>query len=462
MHRNHYPICGPPALPAGPFFFLLIIIASIASAQQGNDPSFKLSAGTSFGDIFRQTSDRSRTTVFTRGSHVLLSGVRGSDSISLQYLSEEYYAAVDQQQTRFTGSLLLGRRTVTAGYAGRYSVLRYALSAGVPVDASPNTVHYILSLSTAPFGPLLSAAVSYGTAPQRYSAGVSFLDFLMPAADGINGGTAAYSISLSPISPFTADVEYEESAGEKREGESGYSSRTRYHSIIKRMSGTYVFSEEMILQAGATTGEYRLDLDLHNGGLSFGGLTNGASRYVRYSAGAILPLLKGSAEYSFEQYDLSGVGGIESWPFTTLAASIIANRLNYAFSGMVKHHALSNSMSAEFSGLSLSGTLSYHRILADAALEHWEPEFLVFGKKNFTSDPFSINDLHLLGFGITVQFPVKAASVTCSAQQYIPVAVSYRSRTAAPAPGPAPAPAAPSSVSTDGGRHAAVSVTIPF
>jgi hypothetical protein len=454
---------GPIISSYGPrFYFLLGLISSYAFGQQDSVTVFHLSAQTSYSDIFRQSSDRSRTVVFSSASSFSLSAAKNEDSLSVSYLSSTNYASVGQQQSRFTASLLHIRRDIVVSYNSTLSLLHYGISAGIPVTAEHASPRYGLVLSASPFNSFVNASISLQRNPARYTSGIAFHDFIVPFRDDLNSMSTTYTISISPLSALRTTILYDEVSGDRPALAEGYGMWTQFRSIGKELSGSYSLSQDMIIRISGATSEHRMNLTMKEHALTFGDLSNGSLRMTKYTSGLRVLPLGLSAEYSFEQFSLSGVGEIESWPFTSLASSIISNRLNYTLTGTFKHHALGISSNILSGPAPITASISYHHILADAMLEHWEPEFLVFGRKNFITDPFTISDLQLLGLSITAMIPFGGTDISLFADQYIPFSIRYRSAAAGTGQVPTPTTTAPSRSVTDGGRRAGISLSLPL
>jgi len=217
----------------------------------------------------------------------------------------------------------------------------------------------------------------------------------------------------------------------------------------------YSFTPSTSSAVEISTDEIRTELIFKQNSQSFGDLLSGSGKTSKYSAlfhtkEFSVPLF---IKYSFEELTLSGIGHFESWPFTSLAASIINNRLNYEVQGSVKHHSLTATSAFPFASSFLFVTASYHRVLPDVVLEHWEPEFLVFGMKNFTRDPFSIKDSRLASIELRYEFKFLSANISLFGEQYIPLSISYGKPERAPAPNQPPVPTSTRKISTDGGRR---------
>ena len=444
------------------FCFYSLLFLTVSFAQSDSSLTINISAGTEYFDIFRQTSDRSRTVALSKQTYATLSAMFENDSLSLTYRSIEHYAAFNQNESRFNASLKNSLQSVRLSFASALYFFDYSLALGIPLNTPSYPFYYKAAIFASPFGSLLNFDVALERSPSHYNNSISFQDFFVPLRDVSTTTTISYTIRSMPFIDLSSAIHYYESDENKKGVTTGYGVTTEHQYFGKKISLQYSFSHSTFLQTEIGTEEFSTDLTFKQNNQSFGDLSNGSGKHSTYSAllhtkELSFPL---SIKYSFEQLSLSGLGHFESWPFTSLAASIIANRLNYQISGFIKHHSLETKSNVEFESSSLAITASYHRISPDAVLEHWEPEFLVFGMKNFTRDPFSINDIHLIGIGLQYEIPFGDLIVSAYLEQYIPIAIRYRERIPTAPPSPSEPTKTSSAPATDGGRRAGLFFTI--
>ncbi|MFA5832413.1 MAG: hypothetical protein WDA22_02945 [Bacteroidota bacterium] len=444
------------------FFFLFILLIDPLTAQSDSGYTFHISSGSSYFDIFRQRSINSRTIAFSKESFAYLAAMSGKESLSVAIRTFEHYAAVNQYRSKFTSSFSNELQTIGLLYANSLSFFNYLLELTAPLNTSSMEMKYRVSIGVDPFNGLLDAGISLQRNPFQYTTALTFQDFIVPFRDLPPITTVSYTIRSKPFSDFRTEIDYIESDGTDFTISNLYGMNFDFHSFGKKIAVHYTFLESSSLTAEIETEEYRTELTFKKNNISFGDFVDGSGKHSRYMAGILTKVFGTpiSAEYSFGQLSVAGLGQVESWPFTTLAASIITNKLNYQLSGTLKHHALATSADFVFETSTLTTKLSYHRILPDAVIEHWEPEFLVFGMKNFTRTPFSISDIHLVGLGVQYQVSFDRFTISALLDQYIPLSITYRKSI----PSITPAPGVPSSVSstpkTDGGRKAAIILSV--
>jgi hypothetical protein len=444
------------------FCFFLLLVFSVSYSQSDSGYIYSISGGSEYFDLFRQRSENSRTTVFSKNSFAEFSAASGSDSISIALHTSEHYAAVNQKATKFSSSFGIKKQNIDIRYSAQYSFINYAISVGSALNTASRQLNFKVSVMADPFDQLLIGGISLERSPFHYNTSVLFQDFFVPLHDVPQTSNISYMIRSRPFQDFYTEIDYYDTDGENSNLANEYGTALHYNTMGKKLMFRYSFSGSTVLTAKAGTVEFRTDLVLKKSDLSFGDLVKGFGKYSHYTVGIHtdelnLPI---SVTYSYSQLALSGIGHIESWPFTTLAASIITNRLNYQLSGLIKHHSVEATTDFHFASSSLSAVLSYHRILPDAALEHWEPEFLVFGVKNFTRNPFSISGIHLAGIGFHYEIPIGNISISAYLEQYLPLFITYRRTISTASPSPSEPAATSSAPTTDGGRKAGLFFTV--
>ena len=446
------------------FCFFLLLIFSVSYSQPDSGYSYHLSGGSEYFDLYRQRSENSRTIVFAKNSFVAFSAVSSTDSLLFSFNTTENYAAVNQQRSKFSTSLNNGRQNLDLMYSSSWTYINYALSIGTALNTSSRQLNYKISVSADPFDRILSGGISFERSPIHFTTSILFQDFFVPIQEDPLSTNISYTIQSRPFEDFSTRIDYYDSDGMNDKRESVYEVNSNHRTIGKKLYLQYILRETSIFSTEIETDEFRTELIFKKNDLSFGDLVKGFGKYSHYRVSFHTEELKLpiSVKYSFDQLSLSGLGHFESWPFTTLAASIITNRLNFQLSGFIKHYSLETTADFQFEASSLSASLSYHRILPDAVLEHWEPEFLVFGEKNFTRNPFSISDIHLIGIGIHYGIPFGNVSISAYLEQYLPLSITYRGTISTASPSPSvPATTSPSQ-STDGGRRAGLFFMVNF
>ncbi|MDD8018794.1 MAG: hypothetical protein PHP42_10515 [Bacteroidota bacterium] len=373
------------------------------------------------------------------------------------FRSFENYAAVNQQQSDFNISIKNSLKIAMAGFHSQWEFIEYSIDAGIPF----NTVSYPLQLQfgimVSPWKKLLQAELAWKRMPFDYSTSIMFHDFVFTTGDMTSSSVASYSLYSQPLDFFGGSIAYYETIGNNDAAQEGYGLRTTHRFFGKGFSLYYITANSTRITAEIITNEYRSDLIFKRDGQSFGDLSQGFAKYSRYTlvgknTKLFIPL---TVEYYFEQIKASSFGHFESWPFTSFVASIITNRLNYQVDGFIKHHSISVSSRFSFGKAQFNTEFGYHRIISDVFIDHWEPEILVFGTKNFTRDPFSIKDAHVGKLGVAIDYSWNSFGVNAFIEQYFPISITYRHHepiVPSPTP-PSPPPTEESRLSTDGGRR---------
>jgi len=121
-------------------------------------------------------------------------------------------------------------------------------------------------------------------------------------------------------------------------------------------------------------------------------------------------------------FSLSGVGELETFPFAPIFASVLVNR--FYVKGNLKFDVYNYSVSSEFNwGLvSFNTEFNFYHVQPRYKMEYWQPEYLVFGKKNYKTLTSEISKFGLLeaGFGFKYNFS-KNGLISARVSQFIPV-----------------------------------------
>ena len=457
-------------LKRGPFFFTngsrfcfyLLLIPSFLHGQNDSAASVVVTAETNYFDVFRQKAENSSTTILAKESSAGVSVRSGRDSLNVSACSSEVYAGFSEPASQFSSSLQNSVQTFSCSYSRALTLVQYSLAVGMVVNARSHPLYYKAGLTTSPFEDVLGLTLGLERSPYRFGSSISYFDFQVLFDDPAYSTIASFVLRSKPFAAFLASLEYREADGGSSPSSTDYGIGSSDRYFAKKISAEYIFSHTSSVSAEFSTEEFRSDIDMNRDDELFGDLTHGFAKHSRYmvrgtSGQFSVPL---TLEYAFDEISSSGSGHIESWPFTSLVSSIIANRLFYQFNGSLKVHSLTSAARIEVMSMPTNLEISYQRVLADVVLENWEPEFLTFGMKNYSSNPFSIKDIQLLKLGIATTIPICGAEITAEIQQYIPIAISYRQEPVSVPPGePTPKTSSPR---TDGGRKFGVRVKVPL
>lgn len=445
------------------FCFYILLIPSFLYSQVDSTVNVVVTAETNYFDVFRQKSDNSSTTILVRESSAGVSARHGMDSLTLSASSSEEYAGFSEPPSQFSASLHNSLQTLNCSYSRKLTFVEISFAAGMVMNANSHPLYYKTALTASPFDEILALKLGLERLPYRYGSSVSFYDFQVSFDDDAHSTIASFILHSKPFASLLTSLAYCEADGGSSPSSTEYGVGSSVRYFGKKVSAQYFFSLTSNVAAELSTEEFRSDIDFDRDGQLFGDLTHGFAKHSRYMIAVSanqynLPI---TLEYAFDQISSSGTGHFESWPFTSLVSSIITNRLLYQFNGFLKVHSLRSAAKLEVLSMPTNFEISYQRILADIVLENWQPEFLAFGMKNYSSDPFSIKEIQILKFGIETTILTRLAEITAQIEQYVPIAITYRGQESVSAPpGEPPTPA--STPKTDGGRRFGVKMKIPL
>jgi hypothetical protein len=436
------------------FYFCLLLIPSFLYSHGDSTASVVITAETNYFDVFRQKSDKSSTTILVRESSVGVSARYGLDSLTLSVASSEQYAGFSVPTSQFSASLDNSLQTLNSSYSSKLMFLQYSLAAGMVMNAGSHPLYYRAALTASPFEEILRLTLGLERLPYRYGFSVSYYDFQVPFDDAAHSTVASFTLRSKPFATLLTSLSYSEADGGSSPSSTEYGVGSSERYFGKKIFARYFFSLTSNATAELSTEEFRSDIVFNRDNQLFGDFTQGLAKHSRYMvAGSAVQFdLPITLEYAFDQVSSSGSGHFESWPFTSLVSSIITNRLLYQFNGSLKVHTLRSTTKLNLLAMPTNLEVTYQRVLADIVLENWQPEFLAFGMKDYSSNPFSIKDIQLLKFGIETRILTGFAEITAHIEQYIPISITYRRQESVSAP-PGEPPTPTSTPQTDGGRR---------
>jgi len=128
-----------------------------------------------------------------------------------------------------------------------------------------------------------------------------------------------------------------------------------------------------------------------------------------------------SISYNYLKGNVSG--NIESWPFTDIIQSIVANRLNYQAYGSVNVMESSLSSKMIFKKFSIKPVIDIYYINPDLTLQDWQPVYLVFGIKDYNENTDCINYMLLGRAGTEAAVDIGIAVVSLNIYQFFPLLI---------------------------------------
>ncbi len=450
-----------------PRFFLLVLLCLYvlpAFAQKTDSLChYKVSVEAEYFDLFRQKSERASTTLFAKYTSFSLSVVHSSDSLCFFAGEEKEYGAYDNHFSNFS---LTGENSLQSGgisWNSSAAFFKYSLTAGIQL----NGIRYFpfggAAIQAEPFGNFLTASLAWNRAPIRGLNSFLFQDFAVHLTDDAPADSWNFTVAGKPFEDASAGIQLYETRSNHSHASAGYAPDYSFYEFGRKLFFTFTPAKSWKAWAGIFVSQQRGSLFLFSEDQSFENLPNASGEQSGFKGGISTTVfaLPFTASYSYKKITSDGVGEVESWPFTSLAASVISNRLNYHFNAAVTIHSLSVTPRV-FSLPAIDAQAEYLFVVPDVYAEHWQPQFLVFGVKDYAKDYFSIERMHLLKIAALGYFQVAKIDVRISLEQCLPVSITYRTKPSVTLP-PVPSPQPPSSKpTTDGGRSATIALSFNF
>ncbi len=115
------------------------------------------------------------------------------------------------------------------------------------------------------------------------------------------------------------------------------------------------------------------------------------------------------------------IGEIQSWPFTDVITSSIANRIYYRGSFNITNYYLQIRNKYKISSVEISPEILFLHLIPKGELENWQPLFLVFGVKNFQQSKIMFRSIGLIHLGLELKFEFNNYLLTLASGQIIPI-----------------------------------------
>ncbi len=128
-----------------------------------------------------------------------------------------------------------------------------------------------------------------------------------------------------------------------------------------------------------------------------------------------------SFSVSYDFYRGYAVGNIQSWPFTSVLTSLIANRLNYRLAGHVYLFSIETKKHFALSNFSFKPEFSVYQILPELTLDNWQPSYLVFGVKDFTRNILPIRKAIIGKLAVAASYRFESFNLSLECGQFIPL-----------------------------------------
>ncbi|MBI2418522.1 MAG: hypothetical protein HYV28_11615 [Ignavibacteriales bacterium] len=270
-------------------------------------------------------------------------------------------------------------------------------------------------------------AFSAGTAQQHY-------DFMYTKKYPLSsGGKENMSVDNNSV--------YNEFVFDYTKASGNVELRVQYHNL-------YLSSDAMLINSGLSFGNMVLkNLDYNKGEITYSYKPKTGSNY----------------SVSGAYYSLRGgvVGSIESWPFTSVINSLFVNRAYFRASGKAEVVVLHGTYTFTNGNLQLLPGLSFIHIFPELFTETWQPEFLVFGRKNYDASELELKSAGLMLLELNGGYKIKQFHLQFELAQFLPVYTNKQKKQGSTGVAPGPAESS-KKVSTDGGRSLRLQLMYAF
>lgn len=126
-------------------------------------------------------------------------------------------------------------------------------------------------------------------------------------------------------------------------------------------------------------------------------------------------------KFSYTELGGKVTGEVQSWPFTDIITSVVANRIYYRGVIGIKIVSLGFIKNFEVKDYEVAPSLNLFHLIPNGEIENWEPVFLVFGVKNFRSSRIDYKYLGVLDFQLSLTKEFRDIQFQLTAGQLIPI-----------------------------------------
>jgi len=409
--------------------FRFCIFFAVAYGQELDSVNqIQVQGGMEYFDIVSQETANSSSEFFFRRSFLQTSYSYALDTFTVGIHSQRLYGQYTNSSSLWTFSLNHDFNYLRGSWSSAWSFVGYTAVVWIP---QVNNIRPAFSASVRlqPFGERFTGEFGYASGLERVASTISFLDFVVPLGEDIADDRRYFSIALLPADnlrlSFSANEQRSGSHNEKKEFSSEYSGT----SFGREVAFDYRPAVEWGVTGLLSIREQRPTIRLMKYDLMFAEFPLGMFSHYHASIGMSATFFSRRYFFSAERDEvkITENGIIQSWPFTSLAASVIVNRFLFDLQGSLVQHHVSVRTSFRFNNMSVTPLISYHQIVPDYTLKHWQPQYFVFGIKNLTIDRSTIAETHLAKAEITVEYGVWNGKATLRLEQYAPLYIRYNS-----------------------------------
>lgn len=441
------------------FFFVSMLHlagADNAAAQATVQPwRAEIRGSIEYLDLLRQQTDRYRAITLGRRRSAEISLSDDIDSVFVAFEASDLYAALSAESQHYAVAIHPDRRVLRIGWARSMGAWEWTSALLFPAHRSLLRPLGEVGIRLNPWAHTFDTEIRLSTGAAVQSFGASLYDFTADTRDEQSSWSASLRNAVRLSTSWSGSLEIGRSRAQIRQGPVGYSTRGENDTWNGAAALMWRIDDDRTFEISASYAEASVAGGLSVDDQSFGAAP--AGRLFFRSATAHVRTVVGNRPTDLEAGALSAngkwVGAVESWPFTPIAATVFSNRLNLRASGSLTG-AWCDVTSTWATGVwQFRPGGRFIQLWCDGEVAHWEPEYLVFGIKNYALERLRFTSVLLLELHMTVRVPWNRTAFIAEAVQLAPLRVGLRS-----ASGSGAASGSSPRISTDGGRRVRLAI----
>ncbi|MFA6456271.1 MAG: hypothetical protein WCW40_05560 [Bacteroidota bacterium] len=440
--------------------FRFFIFYSIAVAQKEDSvTAIRLDLGTGYNNLISQRTASTAMDVFIKDSYLRASYADRSDTLTIGIASHRTYGRYNNSSSVWSLAVQYDVNDFWCGWSSSVGIADYVVTAGI-TQGKTLRPGFSATVRAKPFEGKITGEIGYSLGYERIVPTVLFQDFLIPTGEDQSVQRSYFQIALHPLEQLSLSFSSFEQHGESFEEKRQYQSQYTSNAFGRDVGFIYTFSPQWNLSGMFSIHELHPSTQINTDGVLFAEFPLGT--YSRYHARIATAVEYQDIPWTFavdrDEITLDASGIIQSWPFTSLAASVITNRFLFTLDGSLVQHQAEILSKFQLGDIVVRPALSYHYFVPDYQLKHWQPQFLVFGASNVSMERSTIVEAQLTKIDLSLEYPLWKGVVSLRFVQYIPVLIRYTATPSRPGTGTQPVISRDHD-RLDGGRFIGISIS---
>ncbi|MFA6470090.1 MAG: hypothetical protein WCW35_14440 [Bacteroidota bacterium] len=407
--------------------FRFFIFYSVVAAQEKDSAgTIHLQGGTGYLTLISQKTASTAMDVFSKDSYLRASYAIRNDTLAIGIGSHRTYGRYSNSSSIWSIAMQYDVNDLWCRWSSSAGIVNYSISANV-VQGKSLHPGFSLQMRLNPFDGKISGEIGYSLEHERAASTVVFQDFLIPLGVDNLMQRSYFRFTLQPADQFRMTFGSYEQQGESFQEKRHYDARLSSNAFGRDVGFLYAFFPRWQISGAFSIQELRPAMQMNTNGILFTEFPLGT--YSRYHARVAVTTKYQDAPWTFavdrDEFTLNESGIVQSWPFTSLAASVITNRFLFTLDGSLLHHQAEIGSEFRFGDLAIIPLLSYHYIIPEYQLKHWQPQFLVFGASNVSVERSTIVEAQLTRLDLSLGYSVGKGRMTLRIVQFIPVQIRY-------------------------------------